>query len=57
MLSLSRPGFDALQAAAFWMGFLTAYGALVEVCQLSAGQWVLIAAASSSVGLTAFQIA
>ncbi|MEO1910498.1 MAG: zinc-dependent alcohol dehydrogenase family protein [Paracoccus sp. (in: a-proteobacteria)] len=50
-------GLDALQAAAFWMSFVTAYGALVEHCRLSAGQWVLITAASSSVGLTAIQIA
>lgn len=50
-------GLDAPQAAALWMGFLTAYGALVEVCRLSAEQRVLITAASSSVGLTAIQIA
>ncbi|WP_211243765.1 zinc-dependent alcohol dehydrogenase family protein, partial [Paracoccus hibiscisoli] len=50
-------GLGAPQAAAFWMSFVTAYGALVEVCRLSAGQWVLITAASSSVGLTALQIA
>ncbi|MBM3604207.1 MAG: zinc-dependent alcohol dehydrogenase family protein [Alphaproteobacteria bacterium] len=50
-------GLDAPQAAALWMGFLTAYGALIEGGRLAAGQWVLITAASSSVGLTAIQIA
>lgn len=50
-------GLDAPQAAGLWMGFLTAYGALIEACRLAAGQWVLITAASSSVGLTAIQIA
>lgn len=50
-------GLDADQAAALWMGFVTAYGALIEVCRLGSGQWVLITAASSAVGLTAIQIA
>ena len=54
---LQPPALDAAQAAALWMGFVTAYGALIEVCRLAAGQWILITAASSSVGLTAIQIA
>lgn len=45
------------EAAASWMMFVTAYGALVEFGQLQAGQNVIIRAASSSVGLAAIQIA
>lgn len=45
------------QAAASWMMFVTAYGALVEFGNLQAGEVVLIPAASSSVGLAAIQIA
>ncbi|WP_338524580.1 zinc-dependent alcohol dehydrogenase family protein [Pseudomonas batumici] len=45
------------EAAASWMMFVTAYGALVEYGNLQAGQTVLIPAASSSVGLAAIQVA
>lgn len=45
------------EAAATWMMFVTAYGALVEFGELKAGEAVLIRAASSSVGLAAIQIA
>jgi NADPH:quinone reductase-like Zn-dependent oxidoreductase len=45
------------QAAAIWMQYLTAWGALVEIGGLSAGEAVLITAASSSVGIAAIQIA
>ncbi|MGO7733117.1 NADPH:quinone reductase [Rhizobium leguminosarum] len=45
------------EAAAAWMQYLTAYGALVEIAQVSKGDWVVIPAASSSVGLAAVQIA
>ncbi|MBR0820640.1 zinc-dependent alcohol dehydrogenase family protein [Bradyrhizobium liaoningense] len=48
-------GFEA--AAAVWMQYLTAYGALVEVAGLSRGDIIAITAASSSVGLAAIQIA
>lgn len=44
------------QAAAIWMQYLTAYGALVHVGGLKAGDFVSIPAASSSVGLAAIQI-
>lgn len=44
-------------AAATWMMFITAYGALIEFGKLEAGETVLIGAASSSVGLAAVQIA
>jgi NADPH:quinone reductase-like Zn-dependent oxidoreductase len=45
------------EAAATWMMFVTAYGALIELGGLKAGEAVLIRAASSSVGLAAIQIA
>ncbi|TFV38754.1 NADPH:quinone reductase [Bradyrhizobium frederickii] len=48
-------GFEA--AAAVWMQFLTAYGALVDIAGLRRGDVVAITAASSSVGLAAIQIA
>jgi len=44
-------------AAAVWMPYLTAYGALIEVARLGPGDFVAITAASSSVGLAAIQIA
>lgn len=45
------------EAAAVWMPFLTAYGALVDLAQLRPGEPVVITAASSSVGIAAIQIA
>jgi len=45
------------EAASVWMMFLTAYGALVFDAQVKAGDFVIIPAASSSVGLAAIQIA
>lgn len=45
------------EAAAVWMQYLTAWGALIDLGQLSQGQTLLIPAASSSVGLAAIQIA
>lgn len=44
------------QGAAIWMQYLTAYGALVHLGGLKAGDFVSIPAASSSVGLAAIQI-
>lgn len=45
------------EAAAVWMQYLTAYGALIDIAGLSDGDTVVIPAASSSVGLAAIQIA
>ena len=50
-------GLTSVQAAGLWMAYLTAYGGLVEAGRLMAGDWVVISAASSSVGLAAIQIA
>jgi NADPH:quinone reductase-like Zn-dependent oxidoreductase len=46
----------AVEGAAIWMQYLTAFGALVEYGQINAKDTVLITAASSSVGLAAIQI-
>lgn len=48
-------GFEA--AAAVWMQYLTAYGALIDIAKLRKEDFVVITAASSSVGLAALQIA
>lgn len=45
-----------VQAAAIWMQYLTAYGALVDAGGLRTADFVSIPAASSSVGLAAIQI-
>ena len=45
-----------IEGSAIWMQYLTAYGALIEFGHLAAGDFVLITAASSSVGLAAIQI-
>jgi NADPH:quinone reductase-like Zn-dependent oxidoreductase len=44
-------------AAATWMPFTTAWGALVDLAGLGKGDFVVLSAASSSVGLAAMQIA
>ena len=46
-----------VEAAAVWMQYMTAYGALIDIARLTSGQTVVIPAASSSVGLAAIQIA
>lgn len=50
-------GVTPVEAAAVWMQYLTAYGALVDIAGLGSGDFVIIPAASSSVGLAAIQIA
>lgn len=46
----------AIQAAAFWVPYLTAYGALVPIAAVREDDFVSIPAASSAVGLAAIQI-
>jgi NADPH:quinone reductase-like Zn-dependent oxidoreductase len=46
-----------VEAAAVWMQYVTAYGALIDIARLSPGEHVVITAASSSVGIAAIQIA
>ena len=48
--------FSAVEGAAVWMQYCTAYGALVPFGKVAAGDFVIITAASSSVGLAAIQI-
>lgn len=45
------------EAAAIWMQYLTAYGALIDIAKLTKDDIVLIPAAASSVGIAALQIA
>ena len=51
------PSLGWEEAAALWMQYVTAYGALIDVARITAGEFVVITAASSSVGLAAIQIA
>lgn len=46
-----------VEGATIWMQYLTAYGGLIEVGKANADKTLLVTAASSSVGLTAIQIA
>lgn len=50
------PGISSVEAAAIWMPYLTAYGALIDICRIGKGQAAVITAASSSVGIAAIQI-
>ena len=52
----SPAGFDARQSASIWMQYLTAWGAMVPLGNLQAGQHFLVTAASSSVGVAAIQL-
>lgn len=55
---VQRPAdVDPVVAAATWMAYLTAYGALVDIGELAAGESVIVTAAASSVGLAAIDIA
>jgi NADPH:quinone reductase-like Zn-dependent oxidoreductase len=51
------PSLSWEAAAAVWMAFIAAYGGLIDLAKLQAGDTILIPAASSSVGLAAIQIA
>lgn len=46
-----------IEATSIWMQYLTAYGALVHFGKLAKNEFVVITAASSSVGIAAIQIA
>lgn len=45
------------QAAASWMQYVTAWGALIAQAKLTADDFIIVSAASSSVGVAAIQIA
>jgi NADPH:quinone reductase-like Zn-dependent oxidoreductase len=57
LIARHPPSLSWENAAALWMPFLTAYGALVDIAGAGAGDFVAVTAASSSVGLAAMQIA
>jgi NADPH:quinone reductase-like Zn-dependent oxidoreductase len=48
-------GLSPVQAAAIWVQYLTAYGAVVELGHIQNGEFVLMTAASSSAGLAAIE--
>lgn len=50
------PGLTPIEAAAIWMQYCTAL-AIIEVAHATVGDYVIIRAASSSVGLAAIQLA
>src|SRR5690606_15228535 len=50
------PGLGPVEAASVWMQFFTAFG-IVQAGRLALGDFVLIPAASSSVGLAAIPLA
>ncbi|GGU65400.1 zinc-dependent alcohol dehydrogenase family protein [Lentzea flava] len=55
---VARPaGLGVAEAAAIWVAFSTAYGALVEKAAMRPGDHVVITAASGGVGRAAMQIA
>ena len=56
VLAAVPESFSAVEGAAVWMQYCTAYGALVPFGKVAAGDFVIITAASSSVGLAAIQI-
>ncbi|MEO6027634.1 MAG: zinc-dependent alcohol dehydrogenase family protein [Candidatus Binatia bacterium] len=43
-------------AGSIWMQCLTAWGALVEIAEIGPGDWVIVPAASSSVGIASIQL-
>lgn len=50
------PSLSFEEAAAVWMQYMTAYGALIDIAAIKKGDYVVIPAASSSVGLAAIQL-
>jgi NADPH:quinone reductase-like Zn-dependent oxidoreductase len=55
---IARPaGLGVTEAAAIWVGYSTAYGALFEKAGMRPGDHVLITAASGAVGRAAMQVA
>ena len=50
------PSLSFVEAAAIWMQYMTAYGALIDIATIKQGDYVVIPAASSSVGLAAIQL-
>lgn len=54
---VKHPSFLSFnEATSVWMQYMTAYGALIDIAQIKKGDFVVITAASSSVGLAAIQL-
>jgi NADPH:quinone reductase-like Zn-dependent oxidoreductase len=47
---------SSIEGSAIWMQYLTAYGALILLAKVGPGDFVIITAASSSVGIAAIQL-
>jgi len=47
---------SSIEGSAIWMQYLTAYGALILLAKVGPGDFVIMTAASSSVGLAAIQL-
>jgi NADPH:quinone reductase-like Zn-dependent oxidoreductase len=47
---------DDRDAGSIWMQCLTAWGALVEIAEIGPGDWVVVPAASSSMGIASIQL-
>ena len=47
---------DDRDAGAIWIQYLTVWGALVDIAAVGPGDWVIVPAASSSVGIAAIQL-
>ena len=56
-LRAKPPALDFAAAASYGAAYLTAYVALVELGQITSGQWVLVHGASGGVGLAAVDLA
>ncbi len=56
VLAAAPESLSPIEGAAVWMQYCTAYGALVPFGKVASGDFVIITAASSSVGLAAIQI-
>jgi NADPH:quinone reductase-like Zn-dependent oxidoreductase len=52
----SPPELSDEETAALWSSYMTAYGMVVELVKIEAGDWILVTAASSSLGPPIMQI-
>jgi NADPH:quinone reductase-like Zn-dependent oxidoreductase len=55
-LAVYPEGLTPEEGTSIWMQYLTAYGALIEHAQITKGDFVIITAASSSVGIAAIEM-
>jgi NADPH:quinone reductase-like Zn-dependent oxidoreductase len=55
-LAVYPANLSPVEGAAIWMQYVTAFGALIAIAKVTKGDFVVIPAASSSVGLAAIEI-